>query len=208
MQDPKQTRDIRRAIPYMVDGGHRLQQFEKLRHGPFKLCTQMLRQLFADLDPSLLSDYESVAKEVAKLRHLDDTSTIGQDDPFVLRSLLINLMTYEKRYTSTWHRGLVGQVVMGDYHGGDILLRELGLQIESKPESLQLFRGRELRHATTAWNGRRFVVVHSVHEAVKRWAFRRLGRPIPPDVSALDDDLDIDQEDVVPETDPHGNRRG
>lgn len=190
----------------MVDEGHRLKQLEKLRYGPFRMCTEMLRQVFEVLDPSLLSDYDSVAKEVAKLPYLDDTKTCDRDDPFILRSLLINLMTYEHRSTSAWHHGFVGQVIMGDYHGGDLLFRELGLRIESKPQSLQLFRGRELRHATTEWTGRRSVVVSTVHESVKRWAFRRLGRPVPPDVPALDDCLDIDQEDVVPETRPQGTR--
>ncbi|KAK7756778.1 hypothetical protein SLS62_001221 [Diatrype stigma] len=207
MQNPKQTRDIRRAIPYMVGEGHRLKQLEKLRKGPFRLCTEMLRHVFKILDPSLLSDYDSVAKEVAKLPYLDETKTLEHDDPFVLRSLLINLMTYEQRNTSDWHCGLTGQVVMGDFDGGDLLLRELGLRIEGKRQSLQLYRGRELRYATTEWTGRRFVLVSTVHEAVKRWAFRSMGRSVPPDIPPFDDCLDIDQEDVVPENRPRGTRR-
>lgn len=209
MKDPKQTRDIRRAIPYMMEEGHRLKQLRNLRYGAFGVCTEMLRHVFALLDPSLLSDYDSVAGEVAQLRHLDDTKTRAPgSDPFILRSLLINLMTYEHRNTSDWRHGLVGQVAMGDYRGGDLLVRELGLRIESKPESLLLFRGRELRHATTEWTGRRFVVVSAVHESVKRWAFRRLGRPVPPDdVPGPEDDcFEVDQEDEVPENPSHADR--
>ncbi|KAH8777452.1 hypothetical protein F5883DRAFT_350136, partial [Diaporthe sp. PMI_573] len=88
---------------------------------------------------------------------------------FVMRALLVNLMTYEHRDTGDWHHGYAFLIPVGDYSGGDLVLRELGLQVEAPPGCLQMFRGRELRHSITKWTGRRFVCVSVTHEAVRRW---------------------------------------
>lgn len=184
----------------MIEEAHKLKQFMNLRYGTFGACTEMLRHIFGLVDPELLDDYRSVAREVAKLRYLDKTETRTQDDPFILRALLINVLTNEHRDASDWHYGLAGLVPFGNFQGGDLLVRELGLQIESKSGCLQLLRGRELRHAITEWTGRRFVVVTTTHEPVKRWAFRRLDKPVPENVPVLNDCLDMNQEDSVPET--------
>jgi hypothetical protein len=179
--------------------GHILQQMSRLRYSAFGACTELTKFFFSILDPDLLNDYLRVSNEVHKLGFTPFETRRGDDDPFVLRAALVNLMTNEHRDSSDWQHGLAGLVPVGDFEGGNLLLRELGLDIESKPGCVQLFRGRELRHSITKWKGRRFVVVSTTHEAVRRWALRQQGREVDDSISTADTCGNIEQEDVLPE---------
>ncbi|RYP04519.1 hypothetical protein DL765_010161 [Monosporascus sp. GIB2] len=143
-----------------------LPQLHKLRFSAFGVCTELARFFFGLLDPELLRQYTRVAAEVGKLGFVP-FETRRQEDPFVIRALLVNLMTNEHRDLSDWQRGFAALVPVGDFEGGDLVLRELGLQISSPPGCVQLIRGRELRHSITRWKGRRFVVVNATHDAVR-----------------------------------------
>ncbi|KAI1081669.1 hypothetical protein F5B20DRAFT_534916 [Whalleya microplaca] len=194
-KSPGVTRDSSRAIERAAVAD----QYAKLRHGAFRACTEMLNHVFRLLDPNLLEEYKKVGKELVKPWRSGLIDTGSQDETFLLRAVLINLMTDEHKDLSDWHYGLAGIIPIGSFEGGDLLTRELGLQTESKPGCLQLFRGRELRHSITKWTGRRFVVTSSTHEAVKRWAFRRMGQSVSDDIPEVNDCFDVDQEDIRPE---------
>ncbi|KAH9887162.1 hypothetical protein F4778DRAFT_436504 [Xylariomycetidae sp. FL2044] len=201
-EDPRATKDLRSKFPD-VEGSTIEKQLMHLSYGALGACTEMVRHVFGLLDPGLLEDYTKVAEEVGKIRYFQPFQTRRQNEIFSLRAILVNVMTYEHRDVMDWHHGFAGLVLLGDYQGGDLLIRELGLQIESRPGCLQLLRGRELRHSITKWTGRRFVVVSTTHDAIKRWAFRRLGKPVSTTeevtVAEVDDCLDVPLEDVLPE---------
>ncbi|RYP73303.1 hypothetical protein DL771_003732 [Monosporascus sp. 5C6A] len=173
-----------------------LPQLHKLRFSAFGACTELTRFFFSLLDPELLRQYTRVAAEVGKLGFVP-FETRRQGDPFVIRALLVNLMTNEHRDLSDWQRGFAALVPVGDFEGGDLVLRELGLQIRSPPGCVQLIRGRELRHSITRWKGRRFVVVNATHDAVRRWALRRMGEDVSeiPTPSASGDNCMVELED-------------
>lgn len=198
---PAPTKDS--AGKRVPEQGNVLHQLVKLRYSAFGACTEIIKFFFQILDPGLLQQYIRVANEVSKL----DTvpfQTRRSDEPFMMRALLVNLMTYEHKDTGDWHRGYAFLVPVGDFSGGDLVVRELGLQIEAPSGCLQMFRGRELRHSITKWSGRRFVCVTVTHEAVRRWAFRSLGEDFTESrttslPSVMADCIDQEPEDVVPE---------
>lgn len=182
--------------------GHVFHQLVKLRYSAFGACTEISKFFFHLLDPDLLQKYVRVADQVLKLEVPFQTRRSG--DPFVMRALLVNLMTYEHQDSGDWHYGYAFLLPVGDFTGGDLVLRELGLQIEAPPGCFQMLRGRELRHSITKWTGRRFVCVNVTHESVRRWALRSLGEEVTeistslaPSIAA--DCIDKEPEDVVPE---------
>lgn len=186
----------------MPEGGHVFNQLMNLRYSAFGACTEISKFFFELLEPALLEQYVRVADEVAKLGVPVQTRRSGE--PFLMRALLVNLMTYEHQDTGDWHHGFAFLMPVGDYEGGDLVLRELGLRIQSPPGCLQMLRGRELRHSITAWTGRRFVCVSVIHEAVRRWALRRLGEEVPETSTplapqTLAECVGPEPEDVVPE---------
>ncbi|KKY34505.1 hypothetical protein UCDDA912_g05508 [Diaporthe ampelina] len=197
---PGPTKDnAGRRVPLRGDVFH---QLVKLRYSAFGACTEISKFFFQILEPSLLQEYIRVADEVAKLDVPFATRRSGE--PFLMRALLVNQMTYEHQDTGDWHHGFAFLLPMGDFSGGDLVLRELGLQVEAPPGCLQMFRGRELRHSITKWTGRRFVCVNVTHEAVRRWALRSLGEEVsgtPTSLapSIMADCIDEEPEDVVPE---------
>ncbi|KAH9999724.1 hypothetical protein F4779DRAFT_635797, partial [Xylariaceae sp. FL0662B] len=176
-----------------------LQELPKFRYSALGACTEVISFLFDLVDPDLLAEYKAIAEQASQLGYIP-FQTRQQDDPFVLKAVLVNLMTNEHRDDSDCRYGLAGLAPLGDFQGGDLLLRELGLQIESKSGCVQLIRGRELRHSITKWTGRRFVVVSTNHEAVRRWARRRMGLNVNDSVSSrVNSCFDVNQEDVLPE---------
>lgn len=187
------------------DNGHVYHQLARLRHSALGACTEVSKFFFEVLDPGLLQQYVRVADEVRKLDSIS-FGTRRSDEPFAMRALLVNLMTNEHKDTGEWRHGFAFLTPLGDFEGGDLVLRELDLQVQSPPGCCQMFRGRELRHSITRWTGRRFVVVNVTHEAVKKWAFRQMGEDMvdsPTGATSTDGDLvgciDREPEDVVPE---------
>lgn len=198
---PFPTKDL--SGTRVPENGNVYHQLKKLRYCAFGACTEISKFFFQILDPGLLQEYIRVANEVAKLDWIQ-SQTRRSGEPFMMRALLVNLMTYEHKDTGDWHYGFASLLPVGDFSGGDLVLRELGLQIEAPPGCLQMFRGRELRHSITKWTGRRFVCVSVTHEAVRRWACRSMdeeatGTPTSLAPSIMADCIGIEPEDVVPE---------
>lgn len=187
------------------DDGHVYHQLAKLRHSALGACTEVSRFFFQILDPDLLQQYIRMADEVSKLESVP-FGTRRAGEPFVMRALLVNLMTNEHKDTGDWRHGYAFLLPLGDFQGGELVLRELGLQVQSPPGCCQMFRGRELRHSITRWTGRRFVCVNVTHEAVRKWAFRQMGEEVRDSLTGgtstaggLADCIDREPEDVVPE---------
>jgi hypothetical protein len=91
------------------------------------------------------------------------------DVPFAMKEVLVNLMTRDQWALADCRDGMASQIEFGNSDGGYLLLRDLGLRIESKAGDLQLLRSLELHRFLTPWIGRRFVVVCTNHETVKKW---------------------------------------
>jgi hypothetical protein len=186
------------------DDGHVYHQLAKLRYSALGACTEISKFFFQILDPALLQQYIRVADEVSELESIP-FGTRRSGEPFVMRALLVNFMTNEHKDTGDWRHGYAFLLPLGEFEGGDLVLRELGLQIQSPPGCCQMFRGRELRHSITKWTGRRFVCVNVTHEAVRKWAFRQMGEDVKDSLSGetsatgnLADCIDREPEDVVP----------
>jgi hypothetical protein len=163
-----------------ADSGERLtqwphvaQQQEHLRYSALGACIEVLKFFFRLLDPELLEEYEKAAREIAKLENIP-FQTRRDIDPFIIKALLVNVMTNEHKDLSDWKFGFAALVPVGDFTGGDLLLRELGLRIEAPSGCIQFMRGHELAHSIAKWEGRRFVVVAATHEAVRRFAQRQM----------------------------------
>ena len=168
------------------------------RYAALGACTEVAAFFFKLVDEKLFNEYGRVAEEVNSWATVD-TKTRRTRDPFTIRALLVNAMTNEHKDSSDWINGFAALVPVGNYEGGDMLFRQLGLQVKSKPGCVQLIRGHELKHSITKWSGRRFCVVHSIHEAVKRWAGRRVKANYPEPEYEMDDCIDALPEDVSPE---------
>ncbi|KAI4870638.1 hypothetical protein F4820DRAFT_402855 [Hypoxylon rubiginosum] len=152
---------------------------KQLRHvrlsvlGP---CTAVADFYLDILDPDLrkacVRVTDTVEKHHSRARELCFRTRPGED-PFALRSVNINTKRYEqdpKVEGRPWERGLGAFAVLGHFIGGDLLLRELGLQVACPPGSMQIFRNGELRHSTMPFVGKRFEISHQTPEGVRRWA--------------------------------------
>jgi len=177
---PISTRDSGKMVQ---DSTYISQQLEKLRYNALGACTEIIRFFFNILDPELLKKYQDVAAEVEKIgKNPAETEklqkipfqTRQKGEPFLVRALLVNVMTNQHKDKGDWKHGFACLVPVGEYTGGDLLLQELGLQIEAPPGCVQFMRGRELTHSISKWKGRRFVVVHVTHEPVRQWAERKM----------------------------------
>ncbi|KAL1847224.1 hypothetical protein Daus18300_014018 [Diaporthe australafricana] len=191
---PCHTRDMRSRLEETCE-----HDFHKLRFGALGACTEAVSFFFRLLEPEMFAEYITIVEQVLGFSKFQ-FETRKTQEPFAMRALLINLMTNEHKDSGDWQCGLAALTAFGSFEGGDLLLGDLGLQIEAPPGCVQLIRGRELRHSISKYSGRRFVVVHTNHEAVRRWARRRMGLPITDiGTTPLDSCLEKNQEDYVPE---------
>ena len=154
-------------------------QQEIFQYSVLGACTAVLTFFFKIPDPTLFAEYEKVAAEVRKT-DVNWQTRHDESDPFIMNAVLINLMTTDHKDKSDWTFGFAALLPVGNFTGGDLLFRELGLRIESPPGCAEFMRGREFSHSITKWSGRRSVVVCVTHEAVRKWAQR-----IPEDQAAL-----------------------
>ncbi|KAK2602925.1 hypothetical protein N8I77_009422 [Diaporthe amygdali] len=192
---PCPTKDMRQRLEGSCE-----HNFHKLRFGTLGACTEAVSFFFRLLEPEMFDEYVAIVEQVRNFNKFAHLETRKIQEPFAMRALLVNLMTNEHKDHGDWQCGLAGLTISGSFKGGDLLLRDLGLRIETRPGCVQLLRGRELRHSITRYSGRRFVVVHTNHEAVRRWARRQLGLPITDiGTTPLDSCLEKNQEDFVPE---------
>ena len=168
------------------------------RYSALGACTEVSAFFFKLLEPKLFEEYRKVVGALDP-RSPVRTETRPKSEVFTARTLLVNLMTNEQKGSSDWIGGLVASIPVGDFQGGDMLFRELGLQVKSGPGSLHLFRGHELRYSTTKWTGRRFCVVQTTHEAIKRWAGRHTNAGYIEDEYEMDDSIDVKPEGIHPD---------
>ena len=129
----------------VADWPHVQRQQEILRYSALGGITETLRFLFQRLDPELMEQYEEVAREVAKLENIP-FQTRRDIDPFVTKAILVNLHTTEHKDTSDWNRGFAALVPVGNFEGGDLLIRQLGLRIEGLSGCAQFIPGKDLFH--------------------------------------------------------------
>ncbi|XXG97216.1 hypothetical protein Hte_003511 [Hypoxylon texense] len=158
---------------------------EQLRHVRLSVlgtCTAVVDYYLEILDPDLRRQYvratDAVSKHHSRGKELC-FRTRPDDDPFALRSVGINTKRCEQdhddssQYDRPWEGGLGAFAALGDFEGGDLLLRELGVAVACPPGSVQILRS-ELRHSTVPYTGKRFEVAHQTPEGVRRWAERNM----------------------------------
>jgi hypothetical protein len=162
----------------IADYPHVIAQQEKFLHGALAIETAILKWIFHLLEPELCDRYKTISQELANFkasRGEQYLSTLRDEvDPFGMVAVLINAHTTDHTDQSDWKRGFAGLVALGEYEGGDLLLRELGLLIEAKSSTAQLMRGRELRHSISEYTGSRFCLVCVTPEGIRVWAEERI----------------------------------
>lgn len=112
---PAWTRDSKQRID---EWPHASRQLARLRYSALGACTEIVRFFFELLEPELLAEYQKVAREIERLGDVPFETRRAGGDPFVLRALLINLMTYEHKDVGDWRFGLAGLVCLGEFDGG------------------------------------------------------------------------------------------
>ncbi|KAI1769673.1 hypothetical protein GGR53DRAFT_461390 [Hypoxylon sp. FL1150] len=157
----------------------KLRQLRHVRHSVLGPCTAVADYFLALLDPDLRKQLVR-ASEAVNRHHPRSPylvfKTLPDDEPYTLRTIGVNTKRYEGdlRDEGAWERGLGALVPLGDFEGGDLLLRELGVRVQCPPGSLQLLRNGELRYSTTPFSGWRYEVSQQTPEGVRRWAEDRM----------------------------------
>lgn len=83
------------------------QQNANLRYNGLGACTELVKFFFNLLDPEMLAEYLSVSNKLSDLDvPLNFETRRRGEDPFTLKALLINSMTYEHKDKSDWIGGL------------------------------------------------------------------------------------------------------
>ncbi|KAI3332295.1 hypothetical protein HD806DRAFT_530053 [Xylariaceae sp. AK1471] len=104
-------------------------QLDKLMYSAVGARTKLMRFFFALLDPQLVEEHVKAVDEISKHHLIDFETRRETGDMFCMKSILINLMINENQDFSYWKNGLTGLVPASDFkEGGDLVLRELGLQ--------------------------------------------------------------------------------
>lgn len=150
-------------------------QQEKLRHGALAIQTKILQWIFRLIEPELCQEYEAVCKEIADNRAAagtEDYSTLRNEvDAFAMIAVLTNAHTADHIDSMDWIGGFAGLLVAGEFKGGDLFMRQLGLLIESKSGTVEFMRGRELRHSIDTYSGTRVVTVNAIPELIRKWYY-------------------------------------
>jgi len=158
---------------------HVRKQYRNVRKSCIGACKEILSFLFEHLEPELFKEYLKVAQELEKR---GDPSIMLKTRPYTeiwsLVAVLVDVHTTEHQDVSDWQYSFAGLIPMGDFEGGDLLLREFGLQIVAPAGCAQLIRGREARHSITEYTGHRIVTVNVTHQASKMWAERGEEKPV------------------------------
>ncbi|KAI1780971.1 hypothetical protein F4818DRAFT_22119 [Hypoxylon cercidicola] len=154
----------------------RAKELHYVRHNTLGTTTVVADFYLNLVDAELRKEYVRVTETVEKKHHrgknLKFKTRLG-DEPFALRAIGINTKRYEQEDAETegaWEHGLTAYATFGHFQGGDLLLRELGIQVACPPLSIQILRSRELRHSTTPYQGKRIEISHQTPEGVRRWA--------------------------------------
>ncbi|RYP17843.1 hypothetical protein DL767_009940 [Monosporascus sp. MG133] len=172
----------------------------RLTYSAFGACMELVQFFLQLLDPALLGMYQRVAREVGKLGYIP-FETRRTDDPFVLRALLVNIITNEHKDKGDWRGGFAGLVCLGDFDGDRPPITSRTRFPHRIPSRMRpAHPWHEPRHSITKWTGRRFVVVNATHEAVCRWARWEVGEDdVPESTTTADTCLDADLGGIVPE---------
>ena len=123
--------------------------------------------------PEPWKEYCEVSATIGENLRVDTVK--GRVDPFLYRTILINVLTELHLDVGEWNRGLASLVVFGDFTGAHLCLPNLGYKLEMGPESQLLLQDRELEHYTTMRGGScRYCVVHTTHEDVRAIALNNI----------------------------------
>lgn len=150
--------------------------------------TDAVNSCFSYLDPDLYSEYQKIWRNAPRYARMD---TKDEDDGWTYRALLANVSTQDHKDKSDWYRGLAAIVPMGNftgrsavpferptltvYKGGNLVLRQLGLQLPFSSGSMSLVAGNQVNHSIAKWEGeKRYSVVHAHHDSVKQFVESRM----------------------------------
>lgn len=110
-----------------------------------------------------------------KTKHPHKFDRMSEGESFTLLAFLAYSLTQDDVDSSDWVNGYVALLPVGDYQGGSVLYRRLGLQVEFPHGSCALFRGHELYHSAIRWTPStpkdgRFCCVLAIHESIRNQA--------------------------------------
>jgi hypothetical protein len=136
----------------------------------FGNITKTLDIIFEAVDPELHRAYRKAFANIdAGEGDLRSASTIEQE-LFMLRALLINVLTEPHRDGGDWIKGWAWLTPFGVYQEGFFCVVELRRKFGFVPGNVLGLKGHELGHFTTKWYGsNRYSLVSAFHEAVRKF---------------------------------------
>ena len=126
------------------------------------------------MDPAHYNDAKRLREEVEK--RFPFTRALGALDPLLYegQELLYNVMSDEHTdgFDPPGSYSLIAAA--GNFQGGYLFFRHLGLRVRLEPGDIVMFRGRVLKHVVEVWTGgQRISIPHFTHSSV--WKLMGMG---------------------------------
>ncbi|KAK7955241.1 hypothetical protein PG988_015935 [Apiospora saccharicola] len=144
--------------------------FPEFGRSVFGHCTEIVRFLVQNAAP----EHYSLCRAVYDQLSPDVRLATTKEDFLSLFALGIN--GYTQRHTDSGDMvgGYAGLITLGSYTGGNLCIPDLGIKVTYAPGACTILRGDKMEHLVTDYSGPRYFVIGTNHEAVKRWAVRRM----------------------------------
>ncbi len=144
--------------------------------------TRVLDFRFGVWDPELREEYRRVYRESPRFARLPPTNDC-HDETYILRVVISNRPTDEHIDGDYRKKGLNGLCQIGKFQGAAMCFNQLHLKLNGyKSGAILLFRGRELFHYVSPWEGEcRYAFDHTTHKSVRQAVdLEREGTTKPP----------------------------
>ncbi|KAK8002151.1 hypothetical protein PG991_014373 [Apiospora marii] len=136
----------------------------------FGHCSEIVRFLVKNAAPEHYSLCHDIYDELSP----DVRLTTGQEDFLSLFALGSNGYTQRHKDSNDVRGGLAGFITLGSY------------TVPYAPGACTILRGDKMDHLVTDYSGPRYFVIGTNHEAVRRWAMRRMSESENDDVSDVE----------------------
>jgi hypothetical protein len=135
--------------------------FKELRY-----LSHRVNEVIRCVDPDF---YENCLKLRERFRRLPFLQALSSIDPLVVegREALFNRESPEHTDSSDPPWSLAVLVALGNFRGGDVNMKQLGLTVRMEPGDVVVLRGRVIKHGILAWvGGQRICIPHFTHTSL------------------------------------------
>jgi hypothetical protein len=141
------------------------------------LLAHRVNVLLRTLDPAHYQDAEELKRRLQKMYPGYEAISLLDDLVYDGREVLWNVRSGEHTDRQDPPFGWAILCAFGDYKGGYVYLRNLGLRIRLEPGDIVFIRGRVLRHKIEEWSGgQRISIPHFTHTSIWKMVKELEGR--------------------------------